>query len=929
MLVVWAGLLAAGLSAQQTPQLPVDPQVRTGVLDNGLTYYIRHNELPEKRAEFYIAQKVGSMQEEESQRGLAHFLEHMAFNGTEHFPDKTMLEYLESIGAKFGTNVNAYTSLDETVYMLMNVPVVRTGIIDSCLLVLYDWSSGISLNEQEIDKERGVIHEEWRTRDNAQTRIWEQILPVIFSGSRYGHRLPIGLMEVIDNFPPQVIRDYYHQWYRPDLQGVIVVGDVDVDQIEAKIRTLFSTIPANPVRTERIYHSVPDNKETIVAFAKDKEATHVRTSIDFKHNIFPREMRNTTDYYVKNYIHSVISSMLNTRLSELTQKADPPFLGARASYSPILGITSTKDAFSMTVVSDENRIERGIRAALTELRRMDQHGFTSAEYERAKANVLRSIESAYNERGKQRNGAYVNEYTRAFIDGEPIPGIEVEYEMYNAFVPEIPLEVINRVASSLITDDNIIVTLQGPDKEGIDYPSKDELLALLDEVSRENTEPYIEEVFDGPLVGELPAPGTIVSTETDPIFDATVWTLSNGARVIVKPTQFKDDQILFRAFSPGGTSLIDSEYDNEVVFMNALSGLGGLGSFDAIALGKALAGKNASISSSVGEMSESMSGSSSPKDLETMMQLFYLRFTSIRSDDEAFASWRSRTAISVRNQSADPSYAYRDSLNGALYNYNPRMMNLTVEKVESVDYAKALDLFRARFTGAADFTFVFVGNVDPEVLRPLVERYIASLPAGPTEKPGEPIMLATGKKEVFFDKITASPKVTTMILLSGILEPTLKNSIEMDMLGQILRSRYTETMREEEGGTYGASVQSNISTSKKQSMVAISFGTNIDQYQHLAGIAIEEIEKIAAEGPSEVDFAKVKEYTLKSHAEVRQENSYWMNSIVNYSMYGIDFMTAYADAVQAMTRSDIQEIARIVLQQGNRIDVTMNGVTAE
>lgn len=546
------GMFTLTAVAQQVPQLPVDPQIRTGKLENGLTYYIRHNELPKERAEFYIAQKVGSMQEEEDQRGLAHFLEHMAFNGTTHFPGKSMLEYLESIGAKFGANVNAYTSFDETVYLLMQIPVTRESIVDSCLLVLYDWSCGIALEEDEIDAERGVIHEEWRTSQSAQMRIWDQTLPVIFEGSRYGHRLPIGLMEVVDNFPYQVIRDYYDRWYRPDLQGIIVVGDVDVDYVEAKIKEMFGGIdmPENPA--ERVYFDIPDNDEPIVAFATDKEATNVRTLIYYKHDPMPAELLNTMVYYVQEYMNSVVSSMLNARLNELREKADPPFLYSGVYDGKLLGATKTKEAFTTMVVSDENNIERALRVILEETRRVDQHGFTVSEYERAKASFLKRMETAYNEREKQRSRNYANEYVRVFLDGEPAPGVETEWELYNQIVPMIPLEAVNQFVKERITDKNIVIEMTGPDKEGVAYPSKEEVLAIFDQVRQEELEAYQEEISDEPLVSQLPAPGTIVKTGKDGIFDATVWTLSNGAKVVIKPTKLKDDQIMMQASSQGG-----------------------------------------------------------------------------------------------------------------------------------------------------------------------------------------------------------------------------------------------------------------------------------------------------------------------------------------------------------------------------------------
>ncbi len=481
-------LSAIGAWAQMGP-LPVDPNVRTGKLDNGLTYYIRHNELPAGQAEFYIAQKVGSMQEEDNQRGLAHFLEHMAFNGTVNFPDKSLMQYLESVGAKFGYNINAGTSFDYTVYTLMNIPVARQGVVDSALLVLRDWSNGIALKEAEIDAERGVIHEEWRTGQSAQMRIFDQLLPVIFEGSRYGERLPIGTMEVVDNFPYQEIRDYYAKWYRPDLQAIIVVGDIDVDAIEANIKATFGDIPAPVDPAERVYFPVPDNEAPIVAFATDRELPYVQTMVMWKHDPIPVELRNTAAYFVQSFLNSAVGTMANARLEELTLQAEPPFMGAQVFDQKILGITATKEAFTGAVVTDDEGIETGLRALLTEIHRVKQHGFTAGEYERAKADFLTAIETAYNERDKQRNNTYANEYRRAFIDFEPIPGIETEYALFNQIVPMLPLEMVNQYVQELIGEQNIVVMMQGPDREGNVYPSKEEILAILGEVAAGDTEP--------------------------------------------------------------------------------------------------------------------------------------------------------------------------------------------------------------------------------------------------------------------------------------------------------------------------------------------------------------------------------------------------------------------------------------------------------
>ncbi len=922
-------LCSFGAAAQMGP-LPVDPAVRTGRLDNGLTYYIRHNELPAGQAEFYIAQNVGSMQEEEDQRGLAHFLEHMAFNGTENFPGNTLLQYLESVGAKFGYNVNAGTGFDQTIYTLMNIPVARPGVVDSALLVLRDWSNGIALEGTDIDDERAVIHEEWRTGQSAQMRILDQLLPVIFEGSRYGQRLPIGTMEVIDNFPHQEIRDYYKRWYRPDLQAIIVVGDIDVDAIEAKIKEQFGPIqmPADPA--ERVWFEVPDNEEPIVAFAKDKELPYVQTMVMYKHDPVPVEMRNTPAFYIQTYVTNVVGSMLNSRLEELTRQAEPPFMAAQVFDQKILGITATKEAFTGGVITDEAGIDRGLRALLTELRRVKQHGFTASEYERAKADFLTAIETMYNERDKQRSGTYANEYVRAFTEFEPIPGIETEYALYTQIVPMLPVDMINAAMPEMISDNNVVIMMQGPDKEGAVYPSKEEILALFGEVSASTTEPYVETVSDEPLMPALPTPGRITATEHDATFDATVWTLSNGARVVVKPTTYKDDEVRMEAVSHGGSSLIGSADDAQVGFLDEVAAVGGLGSFSATDLPKALAGKNARVSASVGEVNERVSASAAPRDLETMMQLVHLQFTAIRADEAAFASWKSRSVAQYRNLSSNPLYVYADSLSRALYANHPRQRVPTAEDVEVVDYARSLELFRARFADAGNFTFLFVGNVDLETLKPLVEQYIASLPAtGSGEKAGPVIPFAHGQVTKFFTRPVESAKVTMAYYTTGDVDATLENYIEMDAMWQVLFSRYLETLREDEGGTYAPQVMGSVSSDTDRAQLMVRIDTNAELYERMGTIIIAELERLATEGPSDADFQKIKEYMLKTDIQNRQENSFWMNRMVTFCLNGRDHVTGYADAVSAMTKEDIRGFARRFIDQGNRVNVTMNGVAAQ
>jgi zinc protease len=920
---------SVGAMAQMGP-LPVDPAVRTGTLDNGLTYYIRHNELPAGQAEFYIAQKVGSIQEEDNQRGLAHFLEHMAFNGTTNFPDKTLMQYLESVGAKFGYNINAYTGFDQTVYTLMNIPVARQGVVDSALMVIRDWSNGIALHDAEIDAERGVIHEEWRTGQSAQMRIFDQLLPVIFEGSRYGNRLPIGTMEVIDNFSYAELRDYYAKWYRPDLQAVIVVGDVDVDAIEGKIKEMFGPIPAAVDPAERVYFPVPDNTEPIVAFATDRELPYVQTMVMYKHDPLPMELRNTAASFVQSYMSGVMGTMMGSRLEELTNQAEPPFMAAELFDMEILGVSVTKEALTGAVVTDENGVDRGLRALLTEIRRVEQHGFTASEYERAKADFLTNIETTYNERDKQRSNTYANEYVRAFTEFEPIPGIEAEYALYNQIVPMLSVDLVNQYVQELIGEQNIVVMMQGPDREGLVYPSKDEILAIMAETAAVDTEPYVEEVSDEPLVSALPTPGTVTATSHDEIFDATVWTLSNGARVVVKPTTYKDDEIRMTAVSPGGTSLIGSADDIEAIFIDDVAGVGGLGAFSATDLPKVLAGKNATASASVSELSESVTASASPRDLETMMQLVYLTFTDVRADEAAFASWKSRTSAALRNMASEPMYVYADSLSRTMFAGHPRHVQPTAEMVEAVDYARTMELAKERFADASNFTFLFVGNVDPEVLKPLVEQYVASLPSSNgNEKAGSPIPVAKGHVNNYFERTAESPKVTMAYVTTGQVEPTLKNTIEMDAMWQVLFSRYFETLREDEGGTYSPQVHGSLSSDTGWAQLFTMIDTNVELYERLGGIIIAELEKLATEGPSDADYQKIKEYMLKTDIQNRQENSFWMGRMRNFYLNGRDHVTGYAEAVEAMTKEDIRDFARRLIDAGNRVNVTMNAVAAE
>lgn len=644
--VLCASFQQAVAQQMQFPPLPVDKNVRIGQLDNGLTYYIRHNKLPENRAEFYIAQKVGSILEEPQQRGLAHFLEHMAFNGTKNFPgdDKGLgvIPWCETVGIKFGTNLNAYTSIDETVYNISNAPIDRAGVLDSCLLVLHDWSNYILLKDDEIDKERGVIREEWRSRNSGMLRVYTDLLPTIYLGDKYADCMPIGSIDVINNFPYKDIRDYYHKWYRPDLQGIVIVGDIDVDAVEAKLKTIFADVQKAVNPAERVYYPVADNKEPIVAIGTDKEVDDPSIEVYFKQDATPDSEKNNVGYLASQYMTSMITSMLNARLSELTQSANPPFTRAYSSYGNFF-VAKTKEALNLSASSKADGIEKALKVLLQEAERARRFGFTESEYARARANYLQRLESAYNEREKTKHGSYVREYVRNFLDAEPIPGIETEYAMMNQLAPNLPVQAINMAIQQLVPDSNQVVIIAGPEKEGLKYPQKEEVIALLKGMKSLDLQPYVDKVSDEPLMKEAPKGGKIVSEKEGEIYGSTKLVLSNGVTVYVKKTDFKADEIRMKGTSLGGKSLFPDKDALNFAVMDNVVAVGGLGNFSQVDLTKVLAGKKVSVRAGLGATTENVFGTCSPKDFETMMQLTYLTFTAPRKDMEAFESYKNRT----------------------------------------------------------------------------------------------------------------------------------------------------------------------------------------------------------------------------------------------------------------------------------------------
>ena len=902
--------------AQTAMPCPMDPNVRIGKLENGLTYYIRHNEKPAQRADFYIAQKVGSVLEEESQRGLAHFLEHMAFNGTTNLPGMTLREYLQSRGIKFGENLNAGTGIDQTVYMVTNVPTTLPGLVDTCLLILHDWSSFIALEETEIDNERGVILEELRTREDASERIMKEILPVMYPNSPYANRLPGGLPEVVANFKYQTLRDYYHKWYRPDLQGVIIVGDIDVDAIEKRIKEMFSDIkaPVNPAPRPRFM--IEDNEEPIVAIASDPEQTNYEVNLYYKSEATPDSLKNDISYWVGQYVLSIISQMEINRLQEITQKANPPFVYGYSYYSNYY-IAPTEDAWcSLAMAKDAAGIDEALTALVTENKRMQQYGFTASEYERAKADFMKQVENQYNERNNTENRKYVNECLNNFLSNEPMMGIEAEYKLYQNVVPSLPLEAINMYAQQLIPHNNLVITVTAPKKEGEQLPTVDEILKTYNAANAAEVEPYKEETFDGPMVENMPKPGKIKKEVDIPEFDAKMLVLKNGMKVIYKKTNFKEDEIRVAATSEGGISALKQEDFITLQNLSNVINLGGVGNFSATDLPKVLAGKKVHGNPYISTYSEGMNGNCSPKDLETMMQLIYLYFTAPRADEEAFQSYAQRTKAALENQDLNPMITFSDSLTKVLYNNHPLRLRTKAEDIDKIDYAKAMELYKDRFKDPNNFTFYFVGNIDEDTFKPLVEQYLASLKKTKRKETWKDINLGIQDNNYTccYEKEMQNPKATVYLIMTGDMEYNYRNQLYMKTLGELMDIYYTRTIREEEGGTYGVGVMGQVGDKPKDAYIFyVAFDTNKDMYEKLIGKVFEGLNDVATNGPSQEDLTKVVENLYKKRAEQLEENGFWVNAIETYEEDNINIVAEYDEIVKSITPQTVAEFAKKVL----------------
>ena len=924
--------LTVNAQEMQLPPIPVDPAVRIGHLDNGLTYYIRHNEKPENRVEFYIAQKVGSIQEEPRQRGLAHFLEHMAFNGTKNFPGnekgKGIVDWCESHAIKFGTNLNAYTSVDETVYNISNVPTDNTAVLDSCLLILHDWSNYVLLEDEEIDKERGVIREEWRSRNSGLLRVYTDAQETMYPGSKYADCMPIGNIDVVNNFPYQDLRDYYNLWYHPDLQGIIIVGNINVDEMEGKVKALFSEIPKATGKPERIYYPVSDNDAPIIYIGNDKEVSTPNVQIFFKHDATTNEEKESMAYLLQTYMLSMASSMLDERFEEMTQQANPPFNGAGSDYGDYF-LSKTKEAFNVTVITKADGIETGLQAALTEIERMKRFGFTASEYERARANYLQRLESAYKERNNTQNANFVNEYVQHFLNNEPIPGIEQEYSIMQQIAPNIPVEAINAlVQQQLIPDNNRVVFIAVPESAVDKCPTKEQVLNMLNGMSQLQVEAYVDNVSDEPLVSDIPATGKIVKEETG-MYGSTKLTLNNGVQVYIKKTDFKEDEIRMRAVSPGGTTQFDDKDKLEMEVLDDLGSIGGLGNFSQTELTKQLAGKKVTLSASVTSQRETLGGNSSPKDFETMLQLVYLRFQQPRMDADAFESYKTRMKAQLENAKANPLSTINDTISIAMFGHHPRIVMMQPEMVDQINYQRGLDMFADRFADASDFTFFFVGNIDVDAMKPLIAQYLGALPDKQRKEAAidRKLDILPGTRVKEYAKEMQTPMATTIMVYSGKESYNLRNNVLMDFLTQALDMVFTDEVREKEGGTYGVNSYGSLNKyPHEEAMMQIVYQTDPTKKEKLNTLIDELVKKMAAEGPTAEQMQKVRDYMVKQYNDNQKENSYWISSLDEYYYTGIDFNADYLNIVNSVTAADVKAFATDLIQQGNKVTVVLTTI---
>lgn len=920
-------LLSVGNAMAQMPPIPVDKNVKIGHLENGLTYYIRHNAFPEHVASFYIAQKVGSINENDDQRGLAHLLEHLAFNGTEHFKGNSLQDYLQSIGVEYGRNLNAYTSIDKTVYYFTDVPTTRTSAVDSCMLILKDWSNGISLTKEAINDERDVVHNEYRLRMVGQQLMLERNLPKLYQGEKYGYRMPIGLMSVVDGCDPETLRAYYRKWYRPDNQAIIIVGDIDVDHVEAQIKKLFSGIKVPKNAAKVVPVPVADNDTAIYVIDKNKEQKFDMINIMMKTDAYPDSLKGDMGYLIEGYLRNVVGSMIDARLAEQTREADCPFLQGSAGIGSYL-ISGTKDAFSISGVAKPGKVKEAYAAFLREAKRVRDFGFTATEYARAKENFMSGMETMYENRNKMKNEQFTTQYVDHFTDNEPIPSLEDEYKIYQMVVPKLPVDIINNAMKNLIseTDTNFVSMVLMKEAEGVSYPTEQELAAIVKQVRGEKLEAYVDNVKQEPLMASAPKAGSIKKVVENKVLGFKKLTLSNGAKVVLKKTDYKDNEIRVAGSANVGYSAFQNDPVN-AANASTVWEVSGLAGFTGNDLQKMLAGKQCSVGLTMSPFRHGIAGTSTPKDLETMMQLLYLSMTNLTKDEKAFENLKNTYVTVLSNKSNNPNMVYQDSIQSTLYLGNKLALLPNAEDIQNINYDRVLDMQKQLYGNAKDFTFYFVGNYDEKVLLPLIEQYIASLPNKGMKLKNQKIPYAKGEVKNIFTKAMENPQSQAREMWFVKLPAyTQKTAVLADISARLLEMKYLRSIREELSAAYSTGASCGLIFDYDGKLALTINGTaqlNPDKVDAAVPCFFKGMEETIA-APDANDLQKVKEILLKQAGVDEKTNSYWMQVLSMYDLRKVDTHTNYREMVKSVTAQQISDFLKnVVLKSGNHFEVIM------
>lgn len=931
--------MAPTAGAAHLNQLPVDPDVRIGTLSNGLTYYIRHNDKPAGRADFFIAMNVGSVNEEENQRGLAHFLEHMCFNGTKHFPGNTLISYLESIGVKFGANLNAYTSTDETVYNICEVPTTRRSSLDSCLLILRDWSGDLTLSPEEIDAERGVIKGEWRQRNGqATSRMLEKALPEVYPGSIYGHRMPIGLMSVVENFRPEELRDYYSKWYHPKNQCIIVVGDINPDDIESRIKELWADYKTGNNAVVATPTLVPANTRPIASVQTDPEQSSTNLQIYLKHNDLPDTLTNTIEELRRDAMASLVSSMLAERLTEVEKADNSPVTSLAVGDRSFL-LSRTQRALVVRAPSKNGRAVDAVTAIATELKRAAAHGFLSTELQRAKIDLRTKSENAYAGRTTITNTEYARRYVRHFIDGGALPSAVQTYKMMRGVISGITLDDVNAYMRSIVADDdaNIVIIAYVPESYA-DTVTPTSLTEAYSSVHKQDLAEWEDKTVNGPLLQSEPAAGSIVSVDSLPQYDAAVWTLSNGIRVFLRHSDKDPNSILIQGYSPGGFSqAYDPTLGPDYKMTNDVLAISGFGPYTSDDLRRLLVGKNVRSAVTIDNMEETVGAVTTPASLTEAMQMIYLRSTGGRRDDRAFNALMENTRTRLGSQASNPTFAMGDSIHAYVYNRHPLGSKLTLEGCDRVDYDRILSLYRDRFADMSDFSFFITGNFTTDSIRPLIERYIASLPGGGRKEQPRDIgyRYITGREHYRFTQPMANPQTIAYTFYNMPCDYNLTTVITGHALGQIIQSKLLADIREARGWTYGVKSHIGIGAGmngndQANMIMPVYIRVAPENADSTFVIVTRTVESLA--DPANItdeEITKVKKYMAKSHDDNTEENAYWITVMHMFDKFGRDMHTDYQKILDSITTEDLARFARTYLLPANRIQLEMSPENTE